>query len=213
MKEPKSASFSVWTAVFLLLLLLYILPIWVFKYLPSQDGPCHIYNSFILRHYNDPEYRFSEFYEINKSPIPTWASLFIMMLLMYVVPSLIAEKILLTVYIALMGLSMLYLVNNVEGERTPLALLCLPFIYNYIFLMGFYNYSLSVALLILVIGYWWKHYHTFGLKNMVILGLLLIALYFCHLVCLVLAMLSIAFIAIIGLFPRFTRWRSRLYSA
>jgi len=210
--EPRFKLLSArpWFWVFLILVLIYILPIWVFKYFPSQDGPSHIYNSFILKHYHDSEYVFDKFYEIRKSPVPNWASYFIMVPLMYVVPPLIAEKILLTIYIALMALSMLYLVNSVEGGRTPLAFLCLPFIYNYLFLMGFYNYSLSVALLILVMGYWWKHYHSFGLKNMVILGLLLIALYFCHLVCLVLAMLSIALISIINLLPRFKKWKQTL---
>jgi len=37
-----------WTIAFLFLVLIYILPIWIFKYFPSQDGPAHIYNSFIL---------------------------------------------------------------------------------------------------------------------------------------------------------------------
>ena len=74
-----------WTLTFILLVVFYILPIWVFKYFPSQDGPCHIYNSFILKHYNDPEYNFNEFFEIRKSPVPNWASHASMMLLMYIV--------------------------------------------------------------------------------------------------------------------------------
>ena len=124
-------SVNPWTLAFLLLVMLYILPIWIFKYFPSQDGPCHIYNSFILKHYNDPEYRFSEFYEIRKSPIPNWASHASMMLLMYLVPPLIAEKLLLTGYIVLMAVSMLYLLDAVEGRRTPLVFIGFPFIYNY----------------------------------------------------------------------------------
>ena len=96
-----------------------------------------------------------------------------MMLLMYLVPPLIAEKVLLTGYIVLMAASMLYLLNAVEDGRTPLVFIGFPFIYNYLLLMGFYNFSLSVALLMLVMGYWWKHFDTFGKKNMIVLGLLL----------------------------------------
>jgi len=206
------ASMDLWTLAFLALVIIYILPIWVFKYFPSQDGPCHIYNSFILKHYNDPDYVFNHFYEIRKSPVPNWASHFSMMLFMYLVPPLIAEKLLLTGYIVLMACSILYLLNAVEAGRTPLAFIGLPFIYNYLFLMGFYNYSLSVALLLLSVGYWWKHYDTFGMKNMLILGLILVALYFCHLVALALAMLSIMTIAILRLPPRFTRWKQALFS-
>ncbi len=201
-----------WVLVFLLMVLLYILPIWVFKYFPTQDGPSHIYNSFVLRHYNDPDYRFSEFYEIRKSPIPNWASHASLMLLMYLVPPLVAEKIFLTGYIVLMAISMLYLLNAVEGGRTPLVFIGFPFIYNYLFLMGFYNFSLSVALLVMVMGYWWKHFGTFSVKDMLVLGLLLVVLYFCHLVSLVLALFSIAIIAIPSLIPRFAKWKQALLS-
>jgi hypothetical protein len=128
---------SLWSLAFLFLILVYVLPIWVFRYFPSQDGPCHIYNSFILRHYNDPEYVFNDFYDVRKAPIPNWASHASMMLLMYLVPPLIAEKLLLTGYIVLMAVAMLYLVNAVEGDRMPLVFPGFPFIYNYLFLMGF----------------------------------------------------------------------------
>ncbi|MFC1717146.1 hypothetical protein ACFL6S_26020 [Candidatus Poribacteria bacterium] len=210
--RSRITSMELWTLAFLILVIIYILPIWTFKYFPSQDGPCHIYNSFILKHYDNPEYVFSKFYEVRKSPIPNWASHFSMMLLMYLVPPLIAEKILLTGYIVLMALSMLYLLSAVEAGRTPLAFIGFPFIYNYLLLMGFYNFSLSVALLMLAVGYWWKHYETFDVKNMSILGLLLVVLYFCHLVSLVLAMLSIVTVAILRLPPRFTRWKQALFS-
>ena len=205
-------STDLWTLAFIFLLLVYILPIWVFKYFPSQDGPCHIYNSFILKHHSDPDYRFNEFYEVRKSPVPNWTSHASMMLLMYIVPPLIAEKLLLTGYIVLMAVSMLYLVNAVEGGRTPLAFIGFPFIYNYLFLMGFYNYSLSVALFMLSVGYWWKHFDTFGMRNVIALGSLLIVLYFCHLVSLVLAFFSIAMMAVLSLPPKFTRWKQALLS-
>ena len=210
--RSRLSSVDPWILAFSLLVLLYILPIWVFKYFPSQDGPCHIYNSFILRHYNDPDYRFNEFYEIRKSPIPNWASHASMMLLMYLVPPLIAEKVLLTGYIILMAVSMLYLLDAVEDRRTPLVFIGIPFIYNCPLLMGFYNFSLSVALLILVVGYWWKHFESFDVKNMIVLGLLLLALYFCHLLSLALALFSIATIAILSLIPRSSRWKQTLLS-
>ena len=34
-----------WKHLFILLLLLYLAPLWVFRYFPSQDGPSHIYNA------------------------------------------------------------------------------------------------------------------------------------------------------------------------
>ena len=210
--RSKLWTMDLWTLAFIVLVLVYVLPIWIFTYFPSQDGPCHIYNSFILRHYNDPDYVFNKYYEIRKSPVPNWASHAIMMLLMYLVPPLIAEKLLLTGYIILMAASMLYFLNGVEGGRTPLAFLGFPLIYNFLFLMGFYNFSLAVALLMLSVGYWWKHYDTFGVKNAVVLGVLLVALYFCHLVPLALVVFSIGMVALLLLPFDFSRWKQALLS-
>jgi len=204
------SSSDVWTLFFVLMVLLYILPIWVFKYFPSQDGPCHTYNSFIIRHYNDPDYVFNEYYNIRKAPIPNWMSHASMALFMYLVPPLIAEKMLLTGYIILMAGGMLYMLNVVERGRTPLAFLGFPFIYYHLLLIGFYNYSLSIGFLMLSIGYWWKHFDDFNIKNTIVLTLLLTALYFCHPVGIVLGMFSIGVIAIFRLLPKFTKWKQAL---
>ncbi|MDQ1316965.1 MAG: hypothetical protein QG588_614, partial [Candidatus Poribacteria bacterium] len=197
--RSRLSSVDLWLLIFGFVVLLYVLPIWVFKYFPSQDGPCHIYNSFILRHYNDPNYRFDQFYDINKRLIPNWTSHALMMLLMYIVPPLIAEKILLTVFIILMAVGILYLLNAVGKDKTPLVFIGLPFIYNYLFLMGFYNFVFSVALFIISVGYWYKHFQTFNMKNTVILAIMLVILYFCHAVSLALAIFSIVVMAILSI--------------
>jgi len=210
--RSRSSSVSLWIVLFTLLTFIYVLPIWIFKYFPSQDGPCHIYNSFILKHYNDPDYVFNQYYEVRKSPMPNWASHAFMTPLMYLVPPLIAEKILLTAYVILMAVSMLYFLNAVESGRMSLVFIGFPFIYNFLLLMGFYNFMLGVGMFMLAVGYWWKHFDAFGVRNMAVLSLLLVVLYFCHLVPLALAMFSIAVIAIVS-FPRgFARWRQALLS-
>jgi hypothetical protein len=38
---------------------LYLAPMWLFKYFPSQDGPSHLDNAFMLAHYHDPQNVFS----------------------------------------------------------------------------------------------------------------------------------------------------------
>ena len=30
-----------------------LVPIWIFRYFPTQDGPSHLYNAFVLSHYFD----------------------------------------------------------------------------------------------------------------------------------------------------------------
>jgi hypothetical protein len=212
MNMLKQTRFNFWTLIFVFLILLYILPIWIFRYFPSQDGPCHIYNSFILKNYDNPEYVFNKYYEIRKSPIPNWVSHAVMMFLMYLVPPLIAEKLLLTGYVALMAFSMFYFVNNVEGGRLPLVFVGLPFIYNYLFLMGFYNFCLGVGMLILIMGYWWRHFDNFRIRNALYLSLMMVITYFCHLVPLVLSMFSVVVISVLSLPPGFKKWKQALLS-
>lgn len=212
-EQTKSESlFNLWAFAFLFLLMIYILPIWIFPYFPSQDGPCHIYNSFIIKNYNNPDYVFNQFYNVRKDPIPNWTSHAALTLLMYIMQPLTAERVLLTLYVILMAGSIYYLVGAIEGDRIPLTFIGFPFIYNYLLLMGFYNYSLSVAFMIYAIGYWWRHYGKFNLKDAVILGIILIMLYFSHLVALVLAILAIATASIFSLLPNFKRWKQTLLS-
>ena len=139
------------------LIVAYLLPIWLFTYFPTQDGVSHVYNSQILTEYNNPEYQFSDYYEINWYPFPNWLSHFSLAVLMFVFPALIAEKIFLSLYVILFPLAIYYFLNAVQRGRQALVILSFTFVYNYLFLMGFYNFAVSVPLFFLALGYWWKH--------------------------------------------------------
>ena len=41
------------------LLALHVLPLWIFTYFPSQDGPAHIYNAYVLKVFHDAKERVS----------------------------------------------------------------------------------------------------------------------------------------------------------
>jgi hypothetical protein len=53
--EPEIA----WQRILILaLIILHILPLWIFKYFPSQDGAAHVYNSYVLKALNDEDSTF-----------------------------------------------------------------------------------------------------------------------------------------------------------
>ena len=88
---------STFTFVVIALLVAHLLPLWVFKYFPSQDGASHIYNAYLLKEYNNPAmYKVRECFELNLTLFPNWFSHALMAGLMFVVSPLVAEKILLT---------------------------------------------------------------------------------------------------------------------
>ena len=65
--------------------------------------------------------------------------------------------------------------------------------------MGFYNFALSFALFFIVIGYWWRNRHVMTAERIGILYLMLIVLYFCHIVSYALSLAVIAVVACLTL--------------
>ncbi|HEV8581067.1 MAG TPA: hypothetical protein VGX68_18530 [Thermoanaerobaculia bacterium] len=196
--------------VFFVLALLYLLPFWIVPYLPTTDGPCHTYNAWILRqHGNTAQYPlFQQYYEINWRPFPNWISQGTMALLMFVVPPLIAEKLLVSATVLLFLGGAWYLAGAVRpGERWP-AFLAFPFAYHQLFQDGFYNFSVSLALFLFILGFWWRHRARPGLAFAVKINLLLWLCYFSHILSFMLALAAVGVLWLATL--RRESWRRHL---
>ena len=60
-----------WKHLFVVLLLLHILPLWIFAYFPSQDGASHVYNGLVLKEYGKHEnYQMRNAWELNITIFP-----------------------------------------------------------------------------------------------------------------------------------------------
>jgi hypothetical protein len=183
--------------LFAALVVVHLVPLWAFKYFPSQDGPSHIYNASVMRDYQRPDLSsFREYYLINTSPAPNWFGHLVLAGLMYLVPMLTAEKLLLSGYVILLPLSVRYALRAIRPEAGFLAVLAFPFIFNYVLHLGYYNFSYSLVVFFLLIGYWFEHRERFRLREAATLGSLALVLYFCHLVSLVMAGLAIGLLAV-----------------
>ena len=101
-----------------ILIVVYLLPIWLFDYFPTQDGVSHVYNSQIITEYSNQTYQFRDYYDINWFPFPNWLSHISLTLLMFIFPSLTAEKVFLSLYIILFPLAIRYFLNI---ELTPMV--------------------------------------------------------------------------------------------
>ncbi len=184
--------------IIFILTLLHIVPIWAFKYIPSQDGISHVENSYMLLHYFDADRAYSHYYDINTDPVPNWFSHVTLASLMLFVSPLIAEKILLTAYVILFVTSVCYFITAVDRGKLFLSLLAFPFIYSYLLHLGLYNFCFSFVVMFLCIGYWWRRRDRWNdWKVLLQLNILLIFLYFCHMVSQPLAIISILFLALL----------------
>lgn len=181
-------KFSVEKALFLGLILMYLIPIWAVRYFPSTDGPSHMANAKILLEYIRSEKGIlHQYYRLNTSLDPNWIGHIVLACLGCFLPMLIAEKILISGYIILFPLSVLYAVKSTQPREKACVFLAFPLIYNYPFHMGFYNFSYSLVLFFFAIGYWMRYNESLSSKRIVILAILLFLLYFCHIVSLVMA--------------------------
>ena len=173
-----------WKHLFVVLLLLHILPLWIFAYFPSQDGASHVYNGLVLKEYAKHEnYQMRNAWELNITIFPNWLSHIFLLALLYVFPPVISEKVFLTIAIGMVPIAFCYFFNAVhkdEKEQPVYAWLGFPFAYNYLLYMGFYNFQLSISFFFFSFGFWWKHKDDMQVRHLVQLYVLLLLTYLSH---------------------------------
>lgn len=202
----RSDRFVLW--LFIALAFLQLVPIWSTRYLPTSDGPEHLYNSWILHGlvtgHASPLIR--SHYAIDWRPNPNWLGHIIMALLMAIVPPLIAEKILFSA-IVLLFLAGAWIFAGAGDPRSHVyAFLAFPFAFHQLLQDGFYNFSLSLALWMIVVGWWWRRRDDPSPWTITTTATLLILCYFSHPMSVTLAIGSIGLLWLCTLRGR--PWRS-----
>jgi hypothetical protein len=163
------------------LLILHLAPIWLLPFIPTQDGPGHQALAFILRHYGRPEAGIlREYYLPNREALPNWFFFFLMSKVLGFVSIPRAEKILLTAYVLLLPLSVRYALRTIDPRAGFLAVLSFPFLYNFLFQMGFFNFCFSLGAFFCAVGYWLEAPDRATLLRTVGLAFLILWVYFCH---------------------------------
>ena len=88
------------------LCLLHLIPIWGFTFIPTQDGISHVYNSYILKEWNNPDFtKFHQVYDLNLTLFPNWSNYAFFYLALHVLSPLIAEKVYVTICVLLFPFS------------------------------------------------------------------------------------------------------------
>jgi hypothetical protein len=174
------------TILFWGLLALHLLPIWIFPFIPTQDGPSHQALTLILRQYDHPDAGLlRQYYLPNREALPNWFIFFLMVKALGFVAVPVAEKILLSAYVLLLPLGARYALRAIDRRAGFLALLAFPFLYNFTFNMGFFNFCFSLAAFLFALGYWLKNSERMSLGRTALLTLLMLWVYACHPVTLV----------------------------
>lgn len=167
---------------FVLFMVHHLEPILAFPHFVTHDGPAHLYNSQLINYLLfEKNTALNQYFEFNPNPVPNWAGHFINSIFNTFLPANQAEKMLQLVYMVMLPVSFRLLVKKLMPQNMVLSYLIFPFTYSHVFYMGFYNFSLSLILLILGLLTWVKIENaTCNLKNFLKLSGLFIVMYFSH---------------------------------
>jgi hypothetical protein len=169
-------------AAVIVLMLVNLLPIWLVRFPPLQDYPNHLLSAHVLAHYSDPNFDYAQNFVLARRPVPNILGDLIMAALACVMPTPLAGKLFLSLYIVLFPLSLFYLINAVDSKKLLLGLFGYPLTYSWFFNMGFLNFCFSLPLYFFAVGFWWKT--RSGQRNQVsriaVLGLFTLLIYLCH---------------------------------
>lgn len=113
---------------------------------PTLDGPAHLYNAQLLKCYLLGDEAVRAWFELHPLPVPNWLDHALLAGLLTAFPGWMAEKALVLIYIATMALGFRRLLRTLAPGNEALALLVFPLIHGCLFNMGFFNFSLGVAL-------------------------------------------------------------------
>ena len=169
------------TWVLALMFLISLLPLWIFRYVPSLDGPQHLYNSNVIIQLLKGSEIFREFFQINEVVVGYWTGHFALTFFNLFLPAWLAEKMFLTAYVIGVVFSFRYLVRSIYPERQNLLVyLIFPFVFHSYLLMGYYSFSIAVISFFWAFGYYIRNEDHFGGKEMMLFAALVMCVFLSH---------------------------------
>lgn len=168
--------------LFLCFTLLNLLPVIQGKFFPTLDGPAHLHNSFIIS-----ELLFSnntiflEFYKFNEIFVPNWIGHLILSFFNMFLPAFLAEKILLFIYLIGLPYGFRSLIRTISPQNVEFSYIIFPFTYSFLFILGFYNFSIAIVLMLFSLSFWFSNWEE-GLssrKRVILFGLITLT-FFSH---------------------------------
>jgi len=156
--------------------------VWLPAYFVTGDGPCHIYNAQIIHDLwsNMNTSFYSNFFSLSYRPNPNWLSHCVLVALMFVVNGVVAEKLLITAYILLFVAGFYTLLKRLGNNDRYVPLLVFVFVFNYILIKGFYNFSFSIAIFFWVVEIWLRYMDGKKIAYLLLFFVLVLLSFFTH---------------------------------
>jgi hypothetical protein len=156
-------------------------PVWSVRYLPTADGPSHLYNaSLLLRLAARLSPTASSIYMIDWHPSPNWLGHLLLALLMTSLSPVVAERLLFSAIVVLF-LTGAWMLAGVRGEQSRVyAFLAFPLAFHQSLQFGDYDFCLATGLYLVIVALWWSRRDDPSPRNLTLIGGLLLLSYSSH---------------------------------
>ncbi|MDD5005489.1 MAG: hypothetical protein PHS93_03175 [Candidatus Omnitrophica bacterium] len=171
--------------------------IWQVEYLGFQDHPSHLFRLHVVANYNNPLYDYHKYFLLNWGLTPNQGSDIIVFLLSKIFSVQVAGKLFFCLYIILLPLSMWYFLKGVRPENCAYTLLASALSFSYFVKMGNENFLSSIPVFLFFLGYWYRHRDNFTVYTQLTNSLLLLFLYYCHMLSFVCALVTIIAVSLV----------------
>jgi hypothetical protein len=185
--------------IFLTIILVYLIPIWCFKYIPFQDSPNHLLSVHIQNNIDNQLYDYSDNFRVSFSIFKPYALYFLIMnILTKLFPLLISEKIFLTIYIVFFAVSFFFTEKVISKDNLFISFIVFLFIYNLMMFFGFYQYLLSIPVFFFALAFFIQNKDLKSFKQIIIINILMLLLFFCHITSLVAFLITLVCLDLIN---------------
>lgn len=175
------------------LALLPLAPALLLPYLPTVDGPAHVFEGYVLAHYGSPDGAvLRRYYVLSAAPTPNLLTQVLLAGLLRILSPEVSEKFFAVGDVTLFAVGITYALRSVDRRGTFLATLAAPLATGYLFYFGFYNFCLGVGLSLFAVGFFLRCRGSWTLARTIALLLLLVVTASAHLLPFGMAALALA---------------------
>ncbi|MEO6588041.1 MAG: hypothetical protein ABIP06_01825, partial [Pyrinomonadaceae bacterium] len=169
---------------YLLLVSFACLPILSVENFVNQDGSPHLYNSYIILEILRGNPSFTQIYALNPAPLPNLTGHWLIAFFLLFLSPLLITKLTMILTFAGFVAAVGWLRWQIAGKDGLLTALLFGTVlaFNWMWLLGFYNFIIGVIGFIFTLGLYWRWREILNLPRSIILSILIILIFFSHLI-------------------------------
>src|SRR5437660_4531878 len=169
-------------------------PVWSATYLPTGDGPSHLYGAWLLRELTLHRSAgvIASYHHVAWQAVPNFASYAFIAAALSVLTPLVAANLFFSLVVITFLAGAWMFAGADDPGNVVYAFLALPLTFNQLLQAGFYNFSLSAGLYLITVAFFWRHRHDSRWQIVTVTALLLLLCYFAHAMAAILGMVSIS---------------------